>query len=75
MLEGQVAVITGGTRGIGRAIAEACLREGASVVVNGRSPDKGAQAVAEMDAGDRVLFVAGDVTNQGRCGKCGAVRN
>ncbi len=64
MLEGQVAVITGGTRGIGRGIAEAYLAKGASVVVNGRSPEKGAQAVKEMDAGDRVLFVAGDVTKQ-----------
>lgn len=64
MLEGQVAVVTGGTRGIGRAIAEALLSEGASVVVNGRSPDKGAQAIAEMNAGEQVLFVAGDVTSQ-----------
>lgn len=64
MLDGQVAVITGGTRGIGRAIAEAFLSQGASVVVNGRSPDKGAQAIAEMDVGDRALFVAGDVTSQ-----------
>ena len=64
MLEGQVAVITGGTRGIGRAIAEAFLGKGASVVVNGRSPDKGAGAIAEMDAGDRAHFVAGDVTQQ-----------
>jgi 3-hydroxybutyrate dehydrogenase/3-oxoacyl-[acyl-carrier protein] reductase len=64
MLEGQVAVITGGTRGIGRGIAEAFLEQGASVVVNGRNPDKGARAVEEMNGGDRVLFVAGDVTNQ-----------
>ena len=51
MLEGQVAVITGGTRGIGRGIAEAFLSNGASVVVNGRNPEKGARAIAEMDAG------------------------
>ena len=44
-LEGQVALVTGGTRGIGRGIAEAFVAEGANVVINGRSPDKGSQAI------------------------------
>ncbi len=64
MLDGQVAVITGGTRGIGRGIAEAFLEQGARVVVNGRNTDKGERAIAEMNGGDRALFVAGDVTSQ-----------
>lgn len=63
-LDGRVAVITGGTRGIGRGIAEAFLAQGASVLVNGRSPEKGEQALKEMDAGERALFVAGDVRVQ-----------
>jgi 3-hydroxybutyrate dehydrogenase/3-oxoacyl-[acyl-carrier protein] reductase len=63
-LQDRVAVITGGTRGIGRGIAEAYLDEGAKVVVNGRSPEKGRQALEEMKAGDRAHFVAGDVTSQ-----------
>jgi 3-hydroxybutyrate dehydrogenase len=63
-LDGRVACITGGTRGIGRGIAEAFLREGAKVVINGRSVDKGAQAIAEMNGGDRVHFHAGDVKDR-----------
>jgi NAD(P)-dependent dehydrogenase (short-subunit alcohol dehydrogenase family) len=70
-LSGRVAAITGGTRGIGRAIAEAFLRDGASVVVNGRSGEKGEQALTEirrdLDAGDRIHFFQGDATNKESC--------
>ncbi len=66
-LDGRVACITGGTRGIGRAIAEAFMREGANVVINGRSTEKGAQAVAEMGAGDNVHFIAGDIKQREVC--------
>jgi NAD(P)-dependent dehydrogenase (short-subunit alcohol dehydrogenase family) len=66
-LEGKVAAVTGGTRGIGRAIAEAFVREGAKVVINGRNEEKGQQALKEMDAGDAVLFVAGDAKLREDC--------
>jgi 3-hydroxybutyrate dehydrogenase len=62
-LQDKVALITGGTHGIGRGVAEAYLREGTRVAINGRSKDKGAQALAEMDAGDRAIFLAADVLN------------
>ena len=62
--EARVAVVTGGSRGIGRAIAEALLAEGASVAICGRSEEKGKAALDEMGAGDRGHFVACDVRQQ-----------
>jgi 3-hydroxybutyrate dehydrogenase len=63
-LEGKVATITGGTAGIGLGIAAAFVREGASVVLSGRNPEKGEKALADIGAGSRGLFVAGDVKKQ-----------
>jgi len=63
-LEGKVAAITGGTRGVGRAIAEAILAEGGKVVLNGRSNEKGQEALAELGVGNRAVFVQGNVQNQ-----------
>jgi NAD(P)-dependent dehydrogenase (short-subunit alcohol dehydrogenase family) len=63
-LEGKVAAITGSTRSIGRAMAEAFHREGAKVVLNGRSAEKGAHAIAEMGGGPNLAFYAGDAAKQ-----------
>lgn len=63
-LEGRIAAITGGTAGIGRGIAEAFLAEGARVALMARNREKAAKVLAELDAGERVLFVAGDAMVQ-----------
>jgi 3-hydroxybutyrate dehydrogenase len=63
-LEGRVAAVTGGTAGIGRAIAEAFLAEGARVTVMARSAEKASKMLTELDVGDRCRFIAGDAMSQ-----------
>jgi 3-oxoacyl-[acyl-carrier protein] reductase len=57
-----VVVVTGATRGIGRAIALACAREGASIVVNGRDEAAGRAVVTEIAAlGGKASWHAADL--------------
>lgn len=61
-LERAVALITGGTSGIGLAVARRLLAEGASVVITGRDADRGASVQGAL--GERALFVAADAARE-----------
>ena len=63
-LEGKVAIVTGGARGIGRAIVERYLREGARVVVADVDEKAGEACERELEALGNVKFVATDVGNR-----------
>ena len=60
-------LVTGGTRGIGRAVVEAFLDAGARVAVNGSTDETTARAVAELAAGDRVVAAPGSVGPEAAC--------
>lgn len=61
-LRGKVALITGGTEGMGFATARLFLREGARVAITGRSKEKGALALKKLKRPGHVVFVQGDVS-------------
>jgi 3-oxoacyl-[acyl-carrier protein] reductase len=64
-LEGQVAVVTGGSRGIGRAIACEIGRAGASVAVVARSEERARETLALLDGPG--IALACDVANPDQC--------
>lgn len=61
-LKNKVALITGGTSGIGRATAILFAEEGAQVAITGRNRERGQEVVAELEAlGSKGLFIPADV--------------
>lgn len=71
-LEKKTALVTGATSNIGRAIAVAFAAEGAHVIVSGRSEERGAEVVKEIQAGGgRADFIGIDL--DGTAQTCGAL--
>lgn len=62
-LGGAVALITGGTSGIGLSIARRLREEGAAVVITGRDRERGRAAAAALGGGE-ALFVAADAADE-----------
>lgn len=67
LLAGENIIITGGTRGIGFAIAKRFVEQGASVAIFGRNPQSGASALKELEAlvttGQKVKFYPVDMSD------------
>ena len=65
ILDGKVALVTGGASGIGRATAVAMAREGARVAVADRAEETAAETVALINAaGGQAIAIGGDVTKE-----------
>lgn len=69
-LKGKVAIVTGGSRGIGKACVQRLLEEEVKVLFNGRTPDTGQKAEAEFArnfGAQNVAFLAGDMKEEQFC--------
>jgi NAD(P)-dependent dehydrogenase (short-subunit alcohol dehydrogenase family) len=64
-LDGKKILVTGSTRGLGHATAEAFLAQGASVAVNGRSPDSVTTVIRGL--GGNAVAAPGDITTAAGC--------
>ena len=63
-LQGKTALITGGTSGIGRAVAERFASEGAEVIITGRDHARGREVVEAVEAaGGKARFIAADLAS------------
>ena len=66
--DGKVAIVTGGTSGIGFSAAQELGREGARLAITGRNPETGKKAVEELEKeGIEVIYFAGDMKDSAFC--------
>ena len=66
-LTGKVALVTGGTRGIGLMAARGLLSAGARVYISSRKPEAGAEAVGQLSAFGDVISLPADVSTEEEC--------
>ncbi|HLG92853.1 MAG TPA: SDR family oxidoreductase [Acidimicrobiales bacterium] len=67
-LDGEVAIVTGSTSGLGKEIATLFAEEGCRVVVTGRDPDRGAQVERSIAArGGQARFLPADLEDEAQC--------
>jgi NAD(P)-dependent dehydrogenase (short-subunit alcohol dehydrogenase family) len=64
-LAGEVAIVTGGSRGIGLAVVELFRREGAAVAFCGRDAEAGQAVLERFDRDSSLVFQASDVSEEG----------
>ncbi len=64
-LSGKIAIVTGSSRGIGKAIAELFVKEGASVTITAKDPKRLEDAKKEIG---NVLAVPADIRNEDQVG-------
>ena len=67
VFDGSAVLITGSSRGIGKATAQEFLASGARVAINGRTEASVAQAIEELGSHERLVGVPGDVATAAGC--------
>ena len=66
-LSGKVAVVTGGTRGIGMMVARGLLQAGVRVYISSRKQEAGDAAVAELSQFGKVVSIPADLSSEEEC--------